>query len=218
MNRIINSHVHDHKVSPSKKGAIFVFCPADIYLDHESSMALLIRKSINAFADENREDSGVYFNAWTVEKSNLLPAISSIPRHFSLGQDCSVHICFMGHGSPGNLVWDQGSTISAREILDHIKDMYFSDLESVSFLGCNTLAGVDLSYLPFDVVGFKDFVYWNEVPIFLSRMFKEYFQGESMKNSVSMARKSCSVSNLTKFPKHSIVFRSASRRFQHIKK
>lgn len=208
MNRKINSHVHDHQVGSQKRGAVFVLCPSDISIQNDGLLATLIKKSVNTSCDEHNEESGFAFFSWKLDHLELFPAIASLSRHISFNAFCSIHVCFLSHGEPGKLIWNAGHRIKTREVLGKLRESSFPQLNSVSFLGCSSLQNVLIPKLPFDLVGFKDYVYWDEVPFFVARMIKEYFHGETMKASVSIARKSCKFSNNTAFPKNSIVCRT----------
>lgn len=210
MNRVINYHVRDHQVAPSKLAAIFLFCPDDLNMPGANFTATLMRNCINPAAIAHGEDSGVQCTTWKMSNDLLWPAIDSIPRHFKHNQVCSLHVLFLCHGTPGNLIWSNGNAIPAVSVLNALKNLQFSQLYSVSLFACSSLKNVVIPRLPFDLIGFKEDIYWNELPFFSCRMIKEYCAGATLKEAVSVAKKACKHSSITPFSRSSVVFRSFS--------
>jgi hypothetical protein len=206
MNRKINHHVSSHQVSEGKQAVVMIFCPSNLNVPGINLISSLIRLSIDFGSDTHRDASLVTCNVWKTSKEMLLPALQSIPRHFKNNTSASLQIIFLSHGSNGNLVWNNDSRIETRSLLTTLEALHFPQLESVVLLGCSSLKNVRIPQLSYDVVGFSDYFYWNEFPIFVSRLVKEYFSGESTINAVKQAKKSCSVSNVTPFPPNSLVF------------
>jgi hypothetical protein len=211
MNRIINHHVHDHQVPVSKSAAIFILAPDDLNLPGRHFQADLIRQSINSAAAAHREDSGVQCTTWKTNAELLLPAVRSLPRHLKKNPSSSLHVIFLCHGSNANLVWSNGILISTLEILQALDNLNFPQLDSVSLLSCNSLAGISIPQLSFDLIGFKSYIYWNELPFFSCRMLKEYCAGADLQEAVSVARKACKHSRITPFPKNSLLYRSGTK-------
>jgi hypothetical protein len=210
MNRIINYHVHDHQVPDFKKAAVFIFAPAGINLPGRQFHADLLRECINPAAAAHGIDSGVHCTTWKTSRELLLPAIQSLPRHFKSNANCSLHVIFLCHGISGKLVWSRGGNIPTLEILRALDSLNFPQLDSVSLLSCHSLHDVSIPRLSFDLIGFKDFIFWNELPFFSCRMLGEYCAGSDLQEAVSVARKACKYSKVTPFPKHSLVYRSSN--------
>lgn len=211
MNRMINHHVHDHQVPKSKCAAVFLLTPDEINLPGRHFHADLLRQSINAAASAHGNDSGVQCTTWKLSREHLFAAVESIPRHFKNNTTCSLHVVFICHGVDSNLVWSGNQLVSTRELLLALNALNFSQLDSVSLLSCNSLAGFPIPRLLFDLVGFKSFIYWNELPFFSCRMIREYCAGSELQEAVSVAKKACKYSKITAFPKKSLIFRSGNK-------
>lgn len=139
MNCTINYHVRDHQVSPSKLAAIFLFCPDDFNMPGAHFNASLIRNCIPLPAAAHKEDSGVQFTTWKCSNDLLFLALQSIPRHFKENKFCSLHVLFLCHGTPGNLIWSNDTAVSVQTALSTLKGLHFSQLDSVSLLSCSSL-------------------------------------------------------------------------------
>lgn len=182
-----------------------IFCPKGCNMMAENQITSLVKMSIDFGSSCHGEDSLVFCNVWRLKNDELIPAISSIPRHFRKNSSCSVHVIFVCHGENGCLVWNYQKRISTREVLLELNDLMFAQLDSVSILGCESLKSVDLPNLSFDLLGFNSYFFWNEFPIFVARYIKEYFAGEELADAVRQAVESCSVSKVTPFPADSLV-------------
>jgi hypothetical protein len=207
----INHHVNDHQVLPSKRAAVFIFSPNDLNLPGSNFLADLLRQSINFASSAHQEDSGVQCTTWKTAASWLFPAIRSLPRHFKCNDECSLQVIFLCHGVDEHLIWSGGQRIRTVDVLMALDSLQFKQLDSVSLLACNSLKNVIIPRLSFDVIGFVDYIFWNELPFFSCRMMKEYCAGEDLKSAISMAKKSCKYSKITPFPKNSLIFRSSRR-------
>lgn len=191
MNCKLNYHVKDHQVLETKAAAIFIFAPDDLNFPGSHFHADLLRKSINSASAAHNEDSGVQCVTWQTNQDLLLPAIGSLPRHFKRNSKCSLQVIFLCHGEKSNLVWSDGARISTLTILQTLEALNFSQLDSVSLLSCHSLDEIIIPKLFFDLVGFKDYIFWNELPYFSCRLLKEYCAGSTFKEAVSIAKKSC---------------------------
>jgi hypothetical protein len=205
MNRKINHHVSNHQVPSSAKASLIMFSPKCLTVHGNNLMSQLLKMSINFGNDVHGEITPVWCNSWKVHRDHLVPALKSIPRHFKTNQSTSLHIVFISHGDEGSLIWNHNTKIDTLEILDTLQSLQFSQLDSVSFLGCFSLKNVRIPKTTFDIIGFSSFFYWNEFPLFVARLMKEYFAGESLIDAAHQARKSCSVSKITPFPKNCLI-------------
>lgn len=197
MNRMVNHHVSNHQVKVKDRGAVFVFYPEGLrHMDH-NFMQSVVKRSLDAYADNFSEDSQVFFNSWATTSASLLPALASLPRHFKENKHCYLHVFFVCHGIPGNVIWARNKRISVKDILTTLQGIDFQQLQSVVFLSCNSLKDIENIGYPFDVVGFCNYVYWNEMPFFLARMVKELSFGESVKKAAKMAVKTCDSNSKT---------------------
>lgn len=211
MNKLINHHVCDHQVGPEKKAAIMIICPKGLNLHVENQITALIRMSINFGCSCHNEDSLISFNVWNLRKNEVLPAIASIPRHFKQNHSCLLHVIFVCHGENGCLIWNRNTRIHTMDVLQALEDLNFGQLDSVAILGCESLKGLNMPKFSYSVLGFNSYFFWNEFPIFVARYIKEYFAGEELSEAVKQAIKSCSVSNITKFPEDSFVFFASNK-------
>lgn len=211
MSRKISNHIQNHAVSRHAAGAVFMLSPSGKFKFKNGITGNLVRSAINSAAQAHGEDTLVEFNSWEVTSSEIFEVIESLPKHFKENENCFVHVMFVCHGSAGKLHWNNNKCLQVDELLSALKNLQFKQLESVSLLSCQSLTNATLYSLPFDIVGFTDDIYWDELPHFVTRLIKEYSAGMSFKKSVQVAIKSCSHSSLTRLSRRSVVFRSCSK-------
>lgn len=203
---MINHHVSNHQIAKDQLAVVMIICPEDLNVAGNNLMSSLVRMSIDFGTKTHSEHSLVTCNVWKTSKEALLPALQSIPRHFKNNAIASLKVIFLSHGENGNLIWNSNSKIPTNTLLHTLQELNFHQLDSVLFLGCSSLKNVRIPKLSFDVVGFSKYFYWKEFPLFVARIVKEYFSGESIVKAVKQAKKSYSLSKITKFLAHCLVF------------
>ena len=212
MNKQINSHVSHHQVASEINVALFVFVPKEHSKDGTKLLKGLIHSARNPYSTSHKEAIGVYSTTWKVDESALFAAIQSLPRHFKENTRTLLHVIFFCHGIEGHLCWDKQTNFPIADILNALKNLEFKQLDAVSLLSCNTLKNVTIPRLPFNLIGFKDFVYWNDMPFFTAKLINEYSSGCKLKKAVELARKSCDHNDKKPFPSSIVVFRSKANR------
>lgn len=168
-----------------------IFYPEGLKGMDQNFMQCTVRRSMDAYGDNFGENSQIFFNAWGTTTAQLTAAIQSIPRHFKNNDSCWLHVFFICHGLPSQVVWARGKRIPIANILTALSNLQFPQLTSVSLLTCNALKHHPAQKYPYDLIGFVEYVYWNEMPFFLARMVKELTSGESMKKALRIAIKCC---------------------------
>lgn len=202
----IRNHITNHRVPADSLGAIMVFYPKGLRNLNQSFMNSIARRSVNAYADNFGESTGMFFNAWATNTSELIPSLQSIPNHFSCNSTSMLHVFFVSHGVPAHVIWSREKHVNVSEILKALSDLNFSQLKSVSFLSCNTLKNHIQLNVPFDLVGFSNFVYWNEMPFFLARVVKELSAGATVKQSLRIAVRCCNCNRKTPMKLQDLVY------------
>ncbi len=210
MHSTIKNHISHHQVAKTDEAAVFLLYPKGLQHMDQNFMQSIAKRSMDAYSDNFGEQSNMFFNAWGLSSSHLIPALQSLPGHFRRNQTCDLHLFFVCHGVPEEIVWSRGKHIAILDILQSLKSLQFSQLKSVSFLSCNSLQRLPSNSWPFHLLGFVNYVYWNEMPFFLARMVKEISAGETFKKSWRIAVRCCNCNLKTPMKLKDVFFQPKS--------
>lgn len=133
----------------------------------------------------------MYYNAWGLPNNLLLPAIESLEKHRAKAtKDLKFVVCFVCHGSPGTIEWDNGLTFTASEILESLSRNKHGSINLVFFFSCLTFLNLPIPRgLPFSVCGYVTKTFVDQSPYFLSRLLNEYCRTVDLKKSIDKALK-----------------------------
>lgn len=187
----IYNHTARWQVSATAEVALFCLLPEGAK-NHENNLLnklMTASATVPKFFELSEPLHDTWEVSWRIPEGKLLDAIRSIPRHLKKTKtSLAVHVILFSHGVNGYLCF--GPDISAETVLDELISLKLPQLQTVSLLACQSLKAVRLPRrLPFNLIGFREDVYTNELLFFTARFLYWYSICKDFEESLQHARK-----------------------------
>ena len=171
------------------KLAIFCLFPEGTQSHRNNLMNDLLKASttISEFCKSFDFEKDTWEISWKVPEGMILDAIKSIPRHLKhTNPSLQIHLVLFSHGFDGQLCFTPN--VSSQAIIETLIGLKMLQLQTVSLLACQSLKGIQLpKKLPFNLLGFREDIYTNELLFFTARLLYWYSIcsnfGESIKHA-----------------------------------